>query len=65
MSIRSPHPPSTLAVAVALLTVYLVWGSTYLGIAIMIESMPPLLSAARRGAHVVANPTLPRVARPC
>lgn len=42
------HAPSTLAVAIALLAVYVVWGSTYLAIAIMIETMPPLLSAGVR-----------------
>lgn len=40
--------PSTAAVALALLIVYVVWGSTYLGIAVMIESMPPLLAAGAR-----------------
>ena len=40
--------PSTLAVAAALLTVYIVWGSTYLAIALMIETLPPLLSAGAR-----------------
>jgi drug/metabolite transporter (DMT)-like permease len=40
--------PSTLAVVVALLTVYIVWGSTYLGIAVMIETLPPLLAAGVR-----------------
>jgi drug/metabolite transporter (DMT)-like permease len=44
-SSRSATP---LAVAAALLTVYLVWGSTYLAIAIMIETLPPLLSAGVR-----------------
>jgi drug/metabolite transporter (DMT)-like permease len=38
----------TLAVAGALAIVYVVWGSTYLGIALTIETMPPLLSAAVR-----------------
>ena len=45
--------PPTVAVVVALLTVYVLWGSTYLAIAVMIETMPPLLAAgaalARRG----------------
>ncbi|MEA2652552.1 MAG: hypothetical protein QOI85_2273 [Chloroflexota bacterium] len=36
--------------AVALLIVYVVWGSTYLGIAIMIETLPPLLAAGVRYA---------------
>jgi drug/metabolite transporter (DMT)-like permease len=40
--------PSTLAVAVALGTVYVVWGSTYLAIAYVVESLPPLLSAGAR-----------------
>jgi drug/metabolite transporter (DMT)-like permease len=33
---------------VALLTVYVVWGSTYYAIALMIETLPPLLSAGVR-----------------
>jgi drug/metabolite transporter (DMT)-like permease len=33
---------------VALLIVYVVWGSTYLAIAVMIETMPPLLAAGAR-----------------
>jgi drug/metabolite transporter (DMT)-like permease len=48
MSASTRRTPSTLAVAVALLIVYVVWGSTYLGIAIMIETMPPLLAAGVR-----------------
>jgi len=40
--------PSTAAMVIALLTVYLVWGSTYLGIAVMIETMPPLLAVGLR-----------------
>ncbi|MGW0772031.1 EamA family transporter [Streptomyces sp. NPDC002676] len=32
----------------ALAVVYIVWGSTYLGIRIAVETMPPLLSAAAR-----------------
>lgn len=42
-----PHPPAGL-LALALLTVYLIWGSTYLGIAIAIETMPPFFMAAAR-----------------
>lgn len=46
------HPgrpqPSTAAVVVALLIVYVVWGSTYLAIAVMIETLPPLLAAGVR-----------------
>jgi drug/metabolite transporter (DMT)-like permease len=32
----------------ALVTVYLVWGSTYLGIALVIDTAPPLLSMGLR-----------------
>jgi len=42
--------PSTAAVIVALLIVYVVWGSTYLAIAVMIETLPPLLAAGARYA---------------
>ena len=48
MSSAHRSRPSTAAVAVALLLVYVVWGSTYLGIAIMIETLPPLLAAGFR-----------------
>ena len=40
--------PSALTVAAALGTVYVVWGSTYLAIAYVVESLPPLLSAGAR-----------------
>ncbi len=40
--------PSTLAVAGALGIVYVLWGSTYLAIAYMVESLPPLLAAGVR-----------------
>jgi drug/metabolite transporter (DMT)-like permease len=39
---------STLAVTAALGTVYVVWGSTYLAIAYVVDSMPPLLAAGVR-----------------
>ena len=42
-----PAPPLA-AVAFALGTVYVVWGSTYLGIAVMIRTLPPLLAAGVR-----------------
>jgi len=44
----NPSRPSTATVAIALLIVYVVWGSTYLGIAVMIETLPPLLAAGVR-----------------
>lgn len=40
--------PSPLLVALALGIVYVVWGSTYLAIRIMVEDLPPLLSAGAR-----------------
>ena len=40
--------PSPVALWSALGTVYLVWGSTYLAIAIAVETLPPLLSAGLR-----------------
>ena len=40
--------PSTLPVAVALGTVYVLWGSTYLAIAYVVETLPPFLAAAAR-----------------
>jgi drug/metabolite transporter (DMT)-like permease len=43
----SAAPPATL-IAVALAIVYLVWGSTYLGIRVMVEHLPPLASAGWR-----------------
>lgn len=51
MSVAAPAAPrsaSMLAVAFALACVYLVWGSTYLAIAIGLEGFPPLLMAGMR-----------------
>jgi drug/metabolite transporter (DMT)-like permease len=39
---------SPLAIAIGLLTLYFVWGSTYVGIKIAVESMPPFLMASAR-----------------
>lgn len=41
------HFPS-LSVTIALLTIYLIWGSTYLGTAIALESYPPFMLIAIR-----------------
>lgn len=41
-------PPSRANVAAALLAVYIIWGSTYLGIRIVVETIPPFLSAGFR-----------------
>ena len=38
----------------ALWIVYIVWGSTYLGIALMVETIPPLLGAGAR--FIVGRP---------
>jgi drug/metabolite transporter (DMT)-like permease len=43
----APAPPPT-AIAVALASVYLVWGSTYLFIRLAVEGYPPLLMAGTR-----------------
>ena len=40
--------PSRLQVAIGLLAVYLIWGSTYLGIRFALEGFPPLLMAGIR-----------------
>jgi drug/metabolite transporter (DMT)-like permease len=51
-------PRRTLLVWLGLATIYLVWGSTYLGIRVMVETVPPLLGAGLRfvfaGAAVAA-----------
>ncbi len=68
-STRSPSPATTptravpktsLAVWAALLTLYLVWGSTYLGIRVAIDTVPPFLMAAFR--FIVAGSILYAVA---
>lgn len=41
-------PSRPVLVVVALAIVYLVWGSTYLGIRIMVEDMPPMIAAGGR-----------------
>ena len=39
---------STLSVALALGTVYIVWGSTYLAIAYVVETLPPIMAGGVR-----------------
>lgn len=46
----SPIGPSRAAVLLAFAAVYLIWGSTYLGIRFAIDSIPPLLMAGTRFA---------------
>jgi drug/metabolite transporter (DMT)-like permease len=45
----TPRPaPSTISVVVALGIVYVVWGSTYLAIAYVVETLPPFIAAGAR-----------------
>src|SRR5690242_11844840 len=55
-----PHP-SRLTVAAAFAAVYTIWGSTYLGIKLAIDSVPPFLMAGAR--FTVAGALLFLVAR--
>lgn len=43
-------PPNPAHVVAALLAVYLIWGSTYLAIRFVVETLPPFLSAGARWA---------------
>src|SRR5919106_1164656 len=45
---HSASNPSTLRVALALGTVYIVWGSTYLAIAFVVDTLPPFLAGSIR-----------------
>ena len=46
----SPAPPRLWAIALALVSLYVVWGSTYLGIRYALEGYPPFLLGATRMA---------------
>lgn len=46
--VASSPPPSRTALVLAFASIYLIWGSTYLGIRIAVETMPPFLMAAAR-----------------
>ena len=48
MSSPQTTPPSALAVGLALASVYLVWGSTYLAIRVGLEGYPPFLMGSLR-----------------
>jgi drug/metabolite transporter (DMT)-like permease len=48
--VTAPPPPPPWKVWTALGVVYVVWGSTYLGIRYVVTSLPPLLGAASRFA---------------
>ena len=43
-----PVEPSRTALILAFAAIYLIWGSTYLGIRLAIDSMPPFLMASAR-----------------
>ena len=47
-SSEKPKSPSSLAIWAAMISVYLIWGSTYLAILFAIETIPPFLMAATR-----------------
>ncbi|HEX2854179.1 MAG TPA: EamA family transporter [Opitutaceae bacterium] len=42
------HAPTRTALIVAFASIYLIWGSTYLGIRVAVETMPPFLMAGVR-----------------
>jgi drug/metabolite transporter (DMT)-like permease len=44
------HRPSKISIVLAFLAIYIIWGSTYLGIKYAIESIPPLLMSGFRYA---------------
>lgn len=50
------HPPSRTALILAFAAIYLIWGSTYLGIRVAVETMPPFLMAGAR--FLLAGATL-------
>jgi drug/metabolite transporter (DMT)-like permease len=42
------HPPSAVGIWIAIISVYIVWGSTYLAIRFAVQTMPPFLMAGIR-----------------
>jgi len=44
----NPHPPSPVRIWIAIISVYIVWGSTYLAIRFAVQTMPPFLMAGVR-----------------
>jgi drug/metabolite transporter (DMT)-like permease len=51
--LSAPERPSTARLVLAWAAVYLIWGSTYLGIRLAIDSIPPFLMAGSR--HLLAG----------
>lgn len=62
-SAAAPRPASTFAIALALAAVYVVWGSTYLGIRFALEGGWPPLLAVSGGRMLVAGGLLYAVLR--
>jgi drug/metabolite transporter (DMT)-like permease len=56
-----PHGPKTWMILGAFAAVYLIWGSTYLGIRLAIETIPPFLMAGAR--FVIAGSVLYTIMR--
>lgn len=59
----APRPASTLAIGMALAAVYLIWGSTYLGIRFALEGGWPALLGVSGGRMLVAGALLYAVLR--
>ncbi len=49
-SMKPPAAPSRMALVMAFAAIYLIWGSTYLGIRVAVQTMPPFLMAGMRFA---------------
>jgi len=62
--VQTALPPTRAALFAAFAAIYVIWGSTYLGIRVAVESLPPFLMAAARflvaGAIVVGYIALTR-----
>ncbi len=54
MTPQPPLPPPRALLLLAFAALYVIWGSTYLGIRVAIESMPPLLMAGTRSVFAGA-----------
>src|SRR4051812_16266698 len=52
----SAMKPSRVLLILAFISIYLIWGSTYLAIRYAVETIPPLMTAATR--HLVAGSIL-------
>ncbi|MGZ4819409.1 MAG: EamA family transporter [Terriglobales bacterium] len=52
-SVATPGRPQPALLALAFFAIYVIWGSTYLGIRVAVESIPPLLMMGTR--HLVAG----------